>query len=155
MHKGDCFHSCVAVCCSVLQCVAVCCSALQCVAVWCIVHAKQRLFPLFWITRISQKSALCQFYYIPQLNKYRADSENSHLENFQSEHWIVRADAIDYIQRLHHSNFSKVSLLPIILHTIRTELILRMYRADFENLFEIFFQGEHRRVHAEEIGYMG
>ena len=26
------WHSCVAVCCSVLQCVAVCCSVLQCVA---------------------------------------------------------------------------------------------------------------------------
>jgi len=28
-------HSCVAVCCSVLQCAAVCCSVLQCVAVCC------------------------------------------------------------------------------------------------------------------------
>jgi len=29
------YHTCVAVCCSVLQCVAVCCSVLQCVAVCC------------------------------------------------------------------------------------------------------------------------
>ena len=35
LRHGGGLHTCVAVCCSVLQCVAVCCSVLQCVAVCC------------------------------------------------------------------------------------------------------------------------